>query len=102
MTRLTATNAFMASPSSDRIPRGQLHRGHVLEEAGLERGHGLVGDGFGRPAVTAMHRSHHADLAEEIDLVGAHAEDLARYMGRALAGKVDGQRGDLGALHLLE
>src|SRR5204863_720581 len=100
-TRLTATNAFIAR-SSNGVPGGELHRGHVLEEARFEGRHRVLGDGFGRPALRAVHRADHADLAEEVDLVGAHAEDLARHLRGLVAREVDGQRRDLGAFHLLQ
>src|ERR1019366_4982134 len=53
--------------------------------------HNMLGDRFRSPTLAAMHRTDHANLAEEIDFVGSHAKDLSRYLGRGTTDRIVAQ-----------
>ena len=64
--------------------------------------HNMLGDRFRSPTLAAMHRTDHANLAEEIDFVGSHAKDLSRYVGRGIARQKHGQWRDFPLGHWLD
>src|SRR5262245_41755624 len=62
----------------DRVPAKNVGRTVELVEGRLQRRHRMLRDGLRRPAVAALHRPQRTVLAEQEDLVHAHAENLAR------------------------
>ena len=63
-----------------RVPAEHVGAAVELVEMRAHRRHGVFGDGLGRPAFGALHGAQRAVLAEEDDLVVAHAENLAQQV----------------------
>src|ERR1700754_1326653 len=87
---------------SDRIPGEDIARAVKLVERILERRYGLLGNALRRPAFAAMHRAQRAVLAEQENLVHAHAEDLPGHVLGEIAEQKGAHRRDLLRAHLLD
>src|SRR5262249_23817635 len=84
-----------------RIPRKNVGRALERRERGAERTLELLCDLVRGPAVGAMNGAHRPGLAEQENLVVAHAEDLAGDPLGGVRAEIDGERGDLLRRHLL-
>src|SRR5882672_1768060 len=92
---------------SDRIPGEHVTRAVEWEKVGPQHRQRGVEHALGRPAFAAVGAADRPWLAEEIDLVVAHAEDLAGDVARRIGAQADDERRDtlghelLQALHTL-
>src|SRR6202000_3254459 len=87
---------------SDRIPGEDIAGAVELVERILERRHAVLRNALWRPAFTAVHRAQRAVLAEQENLVHAHAEDLPRHVLGEIAEQEAAHRRDLFRAHLLD
>src|ERR1700722_14779846 len=100
--RACSVSVMLRAPTSNRVPRSDRHRRHVLEKTRRQGRQRMLLDRLGGPALRAMQGTKNARLAEQVDLICAHAKDLARHLGSGVARQKYGERRDFMTFHLLQ
>src|SRR6185312_11552253 len=86
----------------DRVPAENIGGTIELVERRFQRRHRVLRDGLRRPALAALHRAQRTVLAEQENLVHAHAEDLTGDVLGSVAEQVGCDGSDLFRSHLLD
>src|SRR6185312_1655208 len=94
--------ACAGTTSSDRVPAKNVGGTVELVERGFQRRHRVFGDGLRRPAFASLHRTQRTVLAEQENLVHAHAKNLPGDVPGCVAEQIGRHRRDLFRTHLLD